>query len=762
VGTTLSGWFKNCYGLQDFELNTINFVDTNGKPANNAIIYAPNGVMKTSFARVFEDISKKRPTMDRIFKNPSSYEITYRASTYSSTNLNQVDEIYVINSFDDLFECRSSSIPLLLADAEARRKYQEIYLKFAEVVERFRDGLVKPSGLGKAKIQEQIVSDFQLPEKSDWMGVFAAIGGNLGGFSDSDLYSGFKYSDVFNDKTARIFEDPTFLRAIEEYVTRLAGLISNNTLLSNDFDDRNAEELGKSLTKNNLFKAEHSIRLRDGTFVQNIGDWNSRVSSELKKLYGSTAMTSAFESLRKQLTANVESQKLLQIIRNNMGIIGLFADIPGLKKKMWLHWVSSLEEPFDTSYHRVMEYQDAIRAVYEQASGEKERWQSVIDEFNQRFNVPFRVTIDNQPDVILTDQVPKVCFLYERARDGDEGAEAASYGDRKELMKILSTGEMRALYLLYVLFDVKNIMSSAKQDSKKHLVIADDIADSFDYKNKYAVVQYLEDISSANNIDLLLLTHNFDFYRTAGSRLSLPDRNCYIVQKGRSGVLSMDRFGRQKDYFKESILQNLRHDANVSDDDKKKSLIASVPFCRNLADYAGNSEVKDFLTHLLHLKHDSPTTDSITVSQLWSKLQEVCRLDELPVNNADELVVDLIRETAESICEGMEDETSLVNKIVMSLAIRLETEAFLERVLNRKNICTDCSYNQTRAWANKALPHLKPSVQKIVSNVCLMTPEEIHVNAFMYEPIIDMSDWALKDLFMQVRGLASDVDVSMV
>lgn len=754
MGTTLSGWFKNCYGLQDFKLNTINFVDTNGKPANKAIIYAPNGVMKTSFARVFEDISKKRLTTDRIFKNPSSYEVTYRESTYSNTNLNQVDEVYVINSFDDLFQCRSSSIPLLLADAEARRKYQEIYLKFAEVVERFRDGLVKPSDLGKAKIQEQIVSDFQLPEKSDWMGVFAAIGGNLGGFSDSDLYSGFKYSDVFNDKTARIFKDPTFLRAIEEYVTRLAGLISNNTLLSNDFDDRNAEELGKSLTKNNLFKAEHSIRLRDGTFVQNVSDWNSRVSSELKKLYGSTTMTSAFENLRKQLAANAESQKLLQIIRSNMGIIGLFADIPGFKKKMWLHWVSSLGEPFDASYHRIIEYQDAIHAVYEQASGEKERWQSVIDEFNQRFNVPFRVTIDNQPDVILTDQVPKVRFLYERARDGDEGAEAASYDDRMELMKVLSTGEMRALYLLYVLFDVKNIMSSANQDSKKHLVIADDIADSFDYKNKYAIVQYLEDISSVENIDLLLLTHNFDFYRTAVSRLNIYRENCYIVQKGRTDRLKMDVFGRQKDYFKDTILTPIRNGKIAHNENKKKCLIASIPFCRNLSEYRLDTETCDFLTHLLHVSHDNPATDSITVGQLWGTLKDPLNLGDLDIDNREALAVDLIKSSADRICEDTRDETSLVNKIVISIAIRLETERFLEGVLVRHERATACSSYQTRQWACDAKQYLEPEVYRVISSVCLMTPEEIHINAFMYEPIIDMSDWALKDLYGKVKNLA--------
>ena len=49
----LSGKFLNCYGIKDFDMKEIEF----SFPNNSAIIYAPNGVMKTSFANVFRDIS---------------------------------------------------------------------------------------------------------------------------------------------------------------------------------------------------------------------------------------------------------------------------------------------------------------------------------------------------------------------------------------------------------------------------------------------------------------------------------------------------------------------------------------------------------------------------------------------------------------------------------------------------------------------------------------------------------------------------------
>ena len=43
---------------------------------------------------------------------------------------------------------------------------------------------------------------------------------------------------------------------------------------------------------------------------------------------------------------------------------------------------------------------------------------------------------------------------------------------------------------------------------------------------------------------------------------------------------------------------------------------------------------------------------------------------------------------------------------------------------------------------------------KTLRSVVLMTPENIHLNAFMYEPILDMSDDHLRKLYKDVCVLA--------
>ncbi|MGL5439379.1 MAG: hypothetical protein ACRDA4_03205 [Filifactoraceae bacterium] len=48
------------------------------------------------------------------------------------------------------------------------------------------------------------------------------------------------------------------------------------------------------------------------------------------------------------------------------------------------------------------------------------------------------------------------------------------------------------------------------------------------YKNKYAIIEYINDISECIDVNgeklfkILLLTHNFDFYRTIASKVTKP------------------------------------------------------------------------------------------------------------------------------------------------------------------------------------------------------------------------------------------------
>ena len=287
------------------------------------------------------------------------------------------------------------------------------------------------------------------------------------------------------------------------------------------------------------------------------------------------------------------------------------------------------------------------------------------------------------------------------------------------------------------------------------LIVADDIADSFDYKNKYAIIEYLNDLGDTTGIDLLILTHNFDFYRTVKLRLGVKRSNCYIAQRDEEGVVSVTEFKYQNDFFKSVVIAGIKH-GNIADDDKKKLLISSIPFYRNLCEYSemdtGVTSRYAQLTCFLHLKTVPLDTQSVQISDLWNIVTPFLNGDSF--SGVDEDYYTAIIRIANSCIADNTNEVLLDNKLVVAIAVRLLAEKFMQGILTENGqICVDASSNQTREWYKQAEPFLTPEQKAIIEEVNLITPESIHLNSFMFEPLIDISDWALKELFTKVERL---------
>ena len=125
----LKGHFENCYGLEKFVLGPIPFTPEKTK----AVIYAPNGVMKSSLAKVFDNLSRKHKTEDRIFtEKPATFSIDYYDQTYTEKYKIAVPTIYVISSFNATFESYSDSVSTILADDELKHEYSEVIKSFCE------------------------------------------------------------------------------------------------------------------------------------------------------------------------------------------------------------------------------------------------------------------------------------------------------------------------------------------------------------------------------------------------------------------------------------------------------------------------------------------------------------------------------------------------------------------------------------------------------------------------------------------------------
>ena len=323
----------------------------------------------------------------------------------------------------------------------------------------------------------------------------------------------------------------------------------------------------------------------------------------------------------------------------------------------------------------------------------------------------------------------------------DEDNNAVSV-ERSDLANVLSNGEQRALYILNIIFEVE----ARKEAGISTLFVIDDIADSFDYKNKYAIVEYLNDILQEGDFRQIILTHNYDFYRTVWKRLDLSGAN-YPVSKTAERI-TIEKETMYRDPF-------VKWKKSADKPDKTSMLIALIPFVRNLSDYCGFEEESNLMTSLLHIK---PNTAAITKQNLIDTFSTV--LNGQDFSDTPELgnnVLDTIYVEAQKITDGVIDN-QLETKITLSIAIRLKAEEFLINQIADPVFVESISKNQTATLIKRfksdsaGRPELS-EVVKTVERVNLMTPENIHLNSFMYEPILDMSSQNLANLYQEVLAL---------
>jgi AAA domain len=367
------------------------------------------------------------------------------------------------------------------------------------------------------------------------------------------------------------------------------------------------------------------------------------------------------------------------------------------------------------------------------ARKQRTQWEEVIAIFNDRFFVPFELEARNRIEVMLGDaEVIDLGFKY---KDGKDVVEV----EKPALMKVLSTGERKALYVLNVIFEVQR-RSKARQET---LVVVDDIADSFDYSNKYAIVQYLKDIIDDGLFKLIIMTHNFDFFRTIEGRfVGYP--NCLMASKNDQGISLVQAAGIRNVFAND-------WKSNFFTDSRKK--IASICFLRNLIEMTTGEDDPHFLrlTSMLHWKGDS---ERITVSDLDAIFNSLCKTNGKS-NNTGSLLHNLITAEANACLEAPPG-LNLENKIVLAVATRLAAERFMIAKIKDDEFVVGIKHNQAQVLIAKfkeKFPKEEAAI-KCLDRVALMTPENIHVNSFMYEPIVDMSDESLRRLYSDTKKLS--------
>jgi len=173
---------------------------------------------------------------------------------------------------------------------------------------------------------------------------------------------------------------------------------------------------------------------------------------------------------------------------------------------------------------------------------------------------------------------------------------------------------------------------------------------------------------------------------------------------------------------------------------------------RNLIEYTQGKDCSDYrkLTALLHQKPDSNSITLAELSDIFNKMLF------LKLNLGDGTVMPFIFGEAEK-CLSAPECINLENKVVLSIAIRLTAEDVMIRRINDTSITDGLPRNQTAELFKvfKKSFGADTTAVAILDRVIMMTPEQIHLNSFMYEPLIDLSDYHLKELYRTIKNFPS-------
>ena len=546
---------KNCYGIKYLQRD-FDFLN-----ARAYALYAPNGVMKSSLAQTFQDAADGKDSVDRIFKARK----TVRKIIDEESKDVEGDRILVVDPYDEHLGITEQTSTLLL---EPRLKVE--FDKLLRSTEEAKTALLRAiqTQSGSKKDMKTEISSAIMPTSVELDAALIRIKREVEEQTDS-IFSSVEYDTIFNEKVLSALNTKDLKNAIENYVGRYNDLLAGSTYFKRGtFDYYNAGQIAKSLADNGFFEAKHTISLNADSGNQKITnkkDLEVVIKKEKEEILTDEALRRKFEDVAKQLEKNADLRKFCKYVQDDEAILSRLNNPEKLKQdviKSYLKVHEGLYTDWISKYDAAAQRRKELEV---EASAQRTQWERVIDIFNDRFTVPFRLEARNKAEVSLGQtSIIDLGFIYV---DGTDTIEV----ERSLLLKSLSMGERKALYILNVIFEIETRMKSLQET----LVVVDDIADSFDYQNKYAIIQYLKDISEDGLFKLLIMTHNFDFFRTLNSRF-VGYSKCLMASKNEGGITLAQAVGIK------NVFANDWKDKFFTDGKKEDRLNSvSTKYCRN-------------------------------------------------------------------------------------------------------------------------------------------------------------------------------------
>lgn len=334
-----------CYGIRKVK-HSFDF-----KKCNVVALYAPNGAMKSSLARTFQDIADKKKSTDRMFPE--------RTSKRSVLDENDAEldpaSLMIIRPYDEGYGS-SEKISTLLVNAALRKEHQKLNEGIEEAKNNLLAALKEQSG-SKKDLAAEISSTFtKMPEQ--FLIAINRVAAEVAEQSEAP-FADIPYDLVFDPKVVELLQQENVLEALEDYIKRFNELIGQSQYFKRGtFTYYHAGVIAKNLAENGFFDAAHSISLNAGEKVEITSkkQLEELIKGEKDSITSDADLRKKFDAVEKLLHKNVNVREFHSFVAENEEVLPALANVADLKEQVWKSYFVKHRDAFD---HLVKEIRDA-------------------------------------------------------------------------------------------------------------------------------------------------------------------------------------------------------------------------------------------------------------------------------------------------------------------------------------------------------------------------------------------------------------------
>lgn len=698
---------ENAFGIKSLHLNL-----ENDKKMYQELIYSKNGSFKTSFSNTLYNLSNG--TLENVFDRLTDEKAILDISILENgKEIKNFDNRFVVFSREiyeqhsKLLSDYSSELETLTIDKKNSEYINELLTEETIEIKLQIDNYLKGTGLNF-----EILLDMFSNLEDGYLDRIIQLLNTIINHEAQDI-SEINIKKIYQ-KAYDIVDQSEFQSKISNYIQVLENKI-NAQLFDKNFNENNCLQFINNVDKAKYLSETKSrgLFLKDKVYYD-IDEVKKIFEEEIKKISKDPEIIEQSKEITKLMGTAKESEFLKESIQKNPLLV---KQLSAGRKNILLSYLKSSSIDYNYWLEVVKKAKKELNNVLKIAQDKQTNFERAIEIYKNRFHPIFDIKIVNKAESMLGIKTPTITFYHNRYCEIPVS--------ETKLSQILSSGEKTTLNILKFIVEYENC-------KKYHpFIILDDIVETFDYSNRYAFMEYINDLVNLD-VPTIVMTHNFEFYRTVSKRI--PKLRKSVASANSNGVVDIQTNNRIN-----KNMENVLKCSNIYD------FFCAIPYLR---------EIKTILLE------DTKTLDScLHYKENTSKLQIKDILLQFPSNAIKSLKIDekdIYMEKLFEIADNLSgfDDFDIVKKTILSLSCRLLIERKI--IANNFNLLTNINTNQTAQLLDLYGEKLFPNVKKYLEAVQLSTPEFIHANAFMYEPLIDINGKYLFELYNQIKKIPDE------